>query len=215
MGSGVSEVAEACALDIFEQNNRLNKPGLELLSKKTISKISYTSYFPQKDMTVERGYIDADIDGIGKVVCTHLTSVNEYFLEYDTDFTNYRDQQNAEIHQLIAKFKDINHLLVGDLNTGPEVVNYDEPEKNLKWEIEEHFKRLNQSGYRAPYFEQDGRCTFCEDNPLQSSDNKAIDHILVKGEGVKVDKIYRVLDQTVPTQLSDHYGVEAKVCIAE
>jgi len=213
MSAGFGEVASACAPDFIDRRNRWNSPGLVLLSKSEMSNLKYVDFSPGRDSVVERGYLEADIKNVSKVICTHLTTVSKYNFEYDVDFANYTEQQKNEIDQLITRFGETDHLVMGDLNIGPTVKDNEDSEKNLAGDVQENYNIFKSAGYKDPYLEQDGRCTYCKNNPLvKYYDNNDYDHILVLGDAMKVSQAKRILDGTVPRVISDHFGVEATVC---
>merc|ERR1719334_3035399 len=72
MGGGRNFV-EACAPDLTEHDNRFNSPGLLVLSKEPMMNLEYTPFWPGKRQTLERGYIQANVSGVGKTLCTHMT----------------------------------------------------------------------------------------------------------------------------------------------
>jgi len=206
-----------CSPNPFNSLNAMNRPGLVLMSKTPMTSPQYVEYFPDNEMVTERGYLEADISGVGKVVCTHMTALFDVYYEYDLHFDNFTVQQAEEFATLTRHLAGADHLLMGDLNTGPQVAG--EGERDLDGEGEVNFLRLTgQYAYQAPYFSQDGRCTYCTDNPLLgNTTNKVIDHILVKGQSQSVTNIERTLDTMLPSgvPVSDHYGVKAEVCTSD
>ena len=66
----------------------------------------------------------------------------------NTTFSNFLEQQTAEIEVLTEIFGSTDHLLVGDLNTGPSRLDVTEQEKNLTEVGVENFQMLQDEGYR-------------------------------------------------------------------
>ena len=98
-------------------------------------------------------------------------------------YKNYDQQQYAELMTLfeVITGKDT-PILVGDMNNGP-------ASPGNTWELPFHYGLINARGLVSPYVLEDGRCTFCADNPpnvlagFQSS--VLIDHIYVTTDSYK------------------------------
>jgi len=208
-GGGARGMYYGCMPNPSNRLNKMNAPGLMMLSKKPMTDLYYRDFWPGKDMIVKRGYIAANVPEIGRVVCTHLTALFDEYMEYDLTKGSNLAQQAEEINHLIDAFGEDDHLLMGDLNTGP----IDTADKNSPGEGPENFKLLMGAGYTAPYLDQDGRCTYCANNPLTNTrSNHVIDHMLVKGNMVTLKAVERIIDEVEPAALSDHYGIKANVC---
>merc|ERR1712025_871779 len=132
-----------------------------------MSNVQYEDYFRGKQLVLQRGFLQAEIENMGQVVCTHLSSPFEDYWEYDMDtLSSFLEQQTEEIQILLQKFGSMDHLLVGDLNTGPARLDFTDKQKNLTEEGKGNFQILEDAGYSTTYIEQDGRCTYCSHNPL-------------------------------------------------
>ncbi|GFO40408.1 hypothetical protein PoB_006691300 [Plakobranchus ocellatus] len=209
--SGVSDIYDRC-YQISGADLRLNPPGLMLLSKRPLYNTIYTPFF-EGDMMLNRGIIQADILGVGKIACTHLTYPLPLYLEYDLPFTTYKEQSEQEIANIHALLGTSNHILAGDLNTGKAVSSSD-PEKNLIARAPQSINNLTSFGYDTDkYLTDDGRCTFCKSSNslVRRRRNIAIDDVLVMGDAFSCIRKQRVLDQA-NLSLSDHYGVRATLC---
>ena len=113
--------------------------------------------------------------------------------------------------------------MLGDFNTGPEVL------PNIEAELGENYPLFVEQGWYNENIESgDTFCTWCpEENNLISSENNSIfelktstiDHIVVKNAEVKNTR--RIFDETlnigppggpvIPVNMSDHFGVIATV----
>jgi len=216
MGSSMADWAQNCGPNPLVTNNAFNPSGLLMLSKQPMVYATHRSFYPEHRPVVDRGYLEAAVMGVGKVACTHLTPVlPTVYFEYDRGlpFNDSASQQAAEINILRVKFNDSDHVIMGDLNTGPHILS-NTTEKNLTGASQENLKLLLHAGYRSPYYETDGRCSYCESNPLShSGHNLGIDHVMVRGSSISVMGAARVMDQVTPP-CSDHFGVKVSVCPA-
>ncbi|KAL4230936.1 Sphingomyelin phosphodiesterase 2 [Mactra antiquata] len=190
----------------------MNTAGLVLLSKKTLTNRLYVPFYQGAVQNLERGYLQAMVDGKLTVACTHLYFIAPTSSEpILSQFFPSADVQNEfEVFDLITRLKKINPaMILGDFNIGPRGMNY------LPIE-EERFNVLTKE-YKSDVVDE---CTFCQSNAYNvgRSDNCAIDHIFGKGR-LWISKAKVVLkenDAFVTTDgrqlpLSDHYGVEALV----
>ncbi|GFO37525.1 hypothetical protein PoB_006403000 [Plakobranchus ocellatus] len=208
--SGVLDITDRCH-KVFGSDLRMNPSGLMVMSKKPLSNSIYKPYFEGRDMTLHRGFIQTEVEGVGTMMCSHLTSVFDHYWEYDLPFSSYAEQSLAEIDVIHQRLGTSNHILAADLNTGKAVSSSD-PAKNLTAEAPESIARLTSYGYNTDkYLTDDGRCTYCISNDLVKSHNVAIDDVLVMGNAFSSVTKQRVLDQKNPS-LSDHYGVRARLC---
>lgn len=220
MGTSPTTAFDKCTKTPFQHSKRLNAPGLVLLSKKEVKSACYRSFFPEQDLTIQRGYIQADIDGLGTVICTHLSAQTDHYLEYNLQYPSYGVQQTAEIQTLLELASEWPpHVLLGDLNSGlaQHISNTSENDTAVCSELPENYQLFLDAGYTEPYSEQDGRCTFCDSNPLTDYCSITIDQVLLMGGHLEALEAKRVLDETDPSglPLSDHYGVEATLCPSE
>ncbi|KAK3783239.1 hypothetical protein RRG08_021999 [Elysia crispata] len=207
--TSITTLIDACKPEGYNNNNRLNGPGLVLLSKHEILSANYHNYFPGKELTIQRGYIEAQIADLGTVVCSHFSAVFPYYFEYDLDFSSYVQQQQAEIAVINSRFSSRDHIIMADFNTGPKVETAVSSDRVLAGEAPQNYQIWLSNGYSITYLTDDGRCTFCKDNPLVDYSNNAIDYVMFKG-GYTAQPSQRTLDGSPP--LSDHYGVRRVVC---
>jgi endonuclease/exonuclease/phosphatase family metal-dependent hydrolase len=167
-----------------------------------------------------RGVVHAELAtdlGTVHVYCTHLTA--NLSINYPGPAGSWEAEQATQIDALLAYVEatagDEAAVILGDLNTGP-------AGGELTAELPDNFARFVAGGFRSPYLDDGGACTYCSDNPLVGNpgDPKqgvVIDHVLVRASAEGTFESTRVLDADVvvestegaaTTKLSDHYGVE-------
>ncbi|RUS84388.1 hypothetical protein EGW08_007850 [Elysia chlorotica] len=192
-----------------DYNNRFNGPGLVLLSKQEILSAKHQDFFPGKEQTIQRGFIEAEIKDLGTVVCSHFSSAFPYYFEYELSYDNYTQQQREEMAVIQEKFSSRDHIVMADFNTGPRVEGPMDSQTSLAGEAPQNYQLWLQAGYNNTYMEADGRCTFCTGNAIVDYPRVAIDFVLFKGD-YTARQTQRTLDMSPP--LSDHYGVRQTVC---
>ncbi|XP_045174125.1 uncharacterized protein LOC123535483 [Mercenaria mercenaria] len=188
----------------------VNAPGLLLLSKRPLHNAKYTDFHPFTKEFIERGYIEADTQDLGKVVCTHTTHSFPFYSEMELSrkghFSSYLEQGRSERNELIKQFgNSYPMVLAGDFNIGDTfgpLINQDLPQE---------FCHL------AKYFDVTPvkQCTICwphENIYTKSSQgvlHTVVDHIFHRGH--QVVKSLRVVtpdDATLDNlPLSNHNGV--------
>ena len=164
-------------------------------------------------------YVRIDDPALGPVHLfgTHLSAVFDD-VPYPGD-GSWEEEQAAQIDVMLAWIDskagdDGPIVLLGDFNTGPDGARY-------AADVPENYEALVADGWRNIYADlDDGKCSFCEANPLVGGDGEEgvlIDHILVLRFDGDVE-IKRILDDEidietgdgrVTTARSDHYGLEA------
>ena len=191
----------------------INSPGLLLLSKRPLINAKYTDFHPYTKDMVERGYIDADTEDLGKLVCTHNTNTLPNYLEIELArigaFSTYEEQGRSERDELIQVFGHSSRLvLAGDFNTGDAfgpVINQDLP--HAFSHLARHFNIMPVT-----------QCTYCwpyENIYTKSSEGivqTIIDHVFYKGHKiVGVSRVLKPIDANLygTFPLSDHNGVMA------
>lgn len=166
-----------------------------------------------------RGIVYARVDtpevGEVHVFCTHLTPIFE-----DIPFPgvgSWEDEQRAQVETLLAMVAEKTGgegraLLLGDLNTGPQLLNVDPVA------LDNYTALLG--AFRDPYAENiDALCTFCPENPLVPAGSRPvlIDHVMVRGlEGPASRFLTEPLEvevdgERVSTAYSDHFGLRASL----
>lgn len=200
--------AEGSASLAYEGHN-----GLLLLSRLPLSA---TEHVALPSTLVQRSALYAKVDGALDVVCTHLAA-NLTEPPYNGPFESYEGEQKKQIedlHAWISAIANKSAVLLGDLNTGPNVGETITAELPANWEY------ILSLGWTDPYLDQsEPTCTWCDTNNLVSTGNHILDHALVQ-ELVAKDP-QRILDQTVTiavegsgdveSKLSDHYGIAITV----
>ncbi|XP_021338856.1 uncharacterized protein LOC110440235 [Mizuhopecten yessoensis] len=193
----------------------MNVPGVMLLSKKKLNSVTFKSVYFEPNVTqiFPRAYIEAEIEDVGTVFCSHSTSnvASEYFEpNLREKYSSFAEQNLADSRQLTeAALLTTKPLIIGDLNTGPGV-----PAFNVTADFEDSYNHFLSEGFTSPYVTMVGRCTFCIQNPLVSGweENNVLDHVLVRNHTVLSAK--RLYVDNIPGKdvpMSDHYGVEVKI----
>ncbi|KAL3866389.1 hypothetical protein ACJMK2_043691 [Sinanodonta woodiana] len=188
----------------------VNVPGLLLFSKLKLLNASAVEYHPNVKEVAKRGYIQANIEKIGTVVCTHLSTpfLGNLYPEAFHKYGNYSVQNMAEVNKLLAAVKGITPLvLAGDFNTGPK-----QPKSDVCAKLPESYNVLTSSeASLVPTTIK--KCTFCTGNTwLKQKCGWTIDHIFLRGHTLKC--ITRILDDPFVQKqhyISDHYGVMATI----
>ncbi|KAK3783236.1 hypothetical protein RRG08_021996 [Elysia crispata] len=121
------------------------------------------------------------IADLGTVLCSNFSAVFPYYFEYDLDFSSYVQQQQAEIAVINSRFSSRDHIIMADFNTGPKVETAVSSDRVLAGEAPQNYQIWLSNGYSITYLTDDGRCTFCKDNPLVDYSNNAIDYVMFKG----------------------------------
>lgn len=230
------DLSDSCAGCIFSGTKRdvydclkveyaYNPTGVVLLSKRQIH--SYKSeYFPHRSEIVRHGYLDVNIDNVGRVICTAMQPyIGKDYIDVSEGASSY-EEKNFQEAITLAKITESSNaaVIAGCLNTSPSLT---------KGAIEPQFSHsldvLRQAGFVDPisasYYGSFPSCTFCFANSYvkeiyksEGYDGFIMDHVLVKGYHVlnsgtsqemgQNKYVYRVLmydDRHVP--FSAHYGV--------
>jgi endonuclease/exonuclease/phosphatase family metal-dependent hydrolase len=149
------------------------------------------------------------------VFCTHLTPVLRSVAYSGSG--SWETEQSRQIDALLEfielKAKGGKVILLGDLNTGPEL------SPRVAGRLPGHYARVIARGFFNPYLESvEPKCSFCYDNPVSSANHAGgilIDHVLTRGLGEQ-GRVRRLLDdpvdivvrgRRVTTAYSDHYGM--------
>jgi len=202
-----------------------DQTGLVLLSRLPLERPSYVAF---ESSLGDRGLLSArlhtDFMGEVDVNCTHLAaSLGE--VPYTGPYGSWAGERLRQIEQMLERVDEIradgnaggSAILMGDMNCGPGTAL-------ARAASPDAFARLANAGFIAPYAELDGRCTFCENNPLNGlvtdpEEGALIDHVLVSAAGSEVFAAERVLDaaisvdvdgEAIETAHSDHYGIRVR-----
>ena len=108
-------------------------------------------------------------------------------------YTTHAEQQYDELTQLLERVVNMDiPILMGGFNHGPASPG------GITWELPFHYGLMNARGLISPYVINDGRCTWCLENPVSSASfpfNLIIDHIYIT-----TDTINRVIRAKVLIQ---------------
>lgn len=91
-------------------------------------------------------------------------------------YSNYDVQQYDELLTLFEVLvSKETAILMGDINNSP-------ASPGNVWELPFHYGLINARGFVSPYVLEDGRCTFCMDNPsvaIGGFQSHILDHIFL------------------------------------
>lgn len=222
--SDVENLVAICASADAGAASYSDQTGLLLLSRLPLERPSYAAF---ESSLGDRGLLSArvhtDFMGDVDVHCTHLAaSLRE--VPYTGPYGSWQGERLRQIDQMLERVEQVRadgnttgaSILVGDMNCGPGTAS-------ARATSPDAFERMTSAGFVAPYAELDGRCTFCENNPLNGlvadpEEGALIDHVLVSTSEAFTAR--RVLDNVIPisvdgaaidTAHSDHYGVQVQV----
>ena len=216
----LDEIFQVCAVGSAKFSYE-GRNGLILLSKLPLSD---TDHLVMDSFQVRRAVLTATVDsaaGKRALFCTHLTaSLSE--LEYGGEFGTWEEEQAHQVDQLTTFIGDkapaeTPIVLMGDMNAGPKIGT------TIDGEAPEVYQKFVDAGFEAPYVLQDGSpCTWCKANTLvdETSSDRIIDHVFLKGFGTATTAASRILDGTTTidvggtateTNLSDHFGVRVEI----
>ncbi|XP_033753658.1 uncharacterized protein LOC117337020 isoform X2 [Pecten maximus] len=197
----------------YTKREAINAPGIVLLSKKKVKSVKTVFFEPDVKQILIRAYIEAEIEDVGTVFCSHLTSndnADYYEPNLKDKYASSKDQNLADSRKLTeaARLKN-KPLIVGDLNTSPEVTAF-----NVTADFVGSYNHFLSEGFSSPYVTMVGKCTFCVPNPLVKGwmYNNILDHVMIRNHTVLSAK--RIYDQNIPYKdypMSDHYGVEVEI----
>ncbi|XP_060083916.1 uncharacterized protein LOC132563179 [Ylistrum balloti] len=197
----------------YVRHETINIPGVVLLSKRRVNSAKTIFFEPNVKQITKRGYIEAEIDGVGTVFCSHSTSNAEtefYEPNLRDVYSNMAEQNLADSRKLTkAALMSDKPLIIGDLNTSPDIPAY-----NVTADFKDSYNHFLSEGFVSPYVTMVGKCTFCRRNPLVKdwNYNNVLDHVMVRNHTVLSAK--RFYDANIPSMdfpMSDHYGVEVEV----
>lgn len=224
----VENLVQICAADDGGAAAYDDQTGLLLLSKHPLEALEYLEL---ESSLGDRGVLGARIAtefaGPVDVYCTHLAaSLGD--VPYTGPYGSWQGERVRQIEQLLewvgeTRAPDGAAVLLGDMNCGPET-------ELARSASPDAFDLFARAGFTAPYAADDGRCTFCSNNPLNGlvtdpEEGALIDHVLLSGFASSPSRAaLRIFDdeiaidlgdQTIETSRSDHYGVQVTVSGAE
>lgn len=194
--------------------------GLMLFSKYPLEDQRYVDF---KDISTlnRRGALQAVANVNGKkvqVMCTHITADLSATVPYTGNFADWEGENTEQLYRLLqtANHKLYPTVLMGDFNCG-----FDDPVANIAAELPGSCQQAMDWNYSDPLSESTKECTFCQDNLLNSEEEKsvAIDHVFLRELEAVSSKVvfkqkvkFKSKEQGwVTTQLSDHYGLEVEI----
>ncbi|KAL3871836.1 hypothetical protein ACJMK2_039808 [Sinanodonta woodiana] len=166
----------------------INVPGLVLLSKKKFTEHKAVEHHPNVVEIAKQGYLYANVNSL--------------------PFQNYVAQNLAEIKAILETFKETKPLLlIGDLNTGPELTD-----QNVCAYNKESYEVLTSPNSDLQHTIVD-KCTYCKESTWTHADcDLIIDHIFTRCLVIKdIKRIYDDPKVRKKYHMSDHFGVMAKV----
>ncbi|XP_060083906.1 uncharacterized protein LOC132563167 [Ylistrum balloti] len=225
VGCGMMSESQACisclvvsgkgALRCFDYTRReaMNVPGVVLLSKKKVNSVRSVFFEPNVKQILRRAYIEAEIEGVGTVICSHTASnIGDEYYEPNLRgvYSSWEEQNLADSRKLTEAARlSYKPLIMGDLNTSPSI-----PVHNVTADFEDAYNHFLSEGFVSPYVTMVGKCTYCLQNPLTHGSNHShvLDHVFVRDHAVLSAK--RLYVEDIPNlnfPMSDHYGIEVEV----
>lgn len=218
--SDIENLTQICAAAEAGAASYADQTGLLILSRLPLEA---PSYFAFESSLGDRGLLSARVhtDFMGDVDlhCTHLAATLAD-VPYTGQYGSWQGERLRQIDQMLEQTDAIRAdgraaILLGDMNCGPET-------PLARSASPDAFARLVAAGFVDPYAEFDGRCTFCENNPLNGlvtdpEEGALIDHVLFSTDQSPSFAATRVFDDVIPiavdgasieTAHSDHYGVQ-------
>jgi endonuclease/exonuclease/phosphatase family metal-dependent hydrolase len=228
MATNVDALVEICAADDGEAAVYEDQTGLLLLSRLPLEEPSFLRLESTLgDRGVLSARIDTDFVDSVDVYCTHLAaSLGE--VPYTGPYGSWQGERVQQIGVFLdwvseTRAAGAGAALLGDMYCGPET-------PLARSASPDAFALFTDAGFEDPYRVDDGRCTFCGNNPLNgftadAEEGAVIDHVLLSGfDSAAPPSASRVLDglidiqveeATIETAHSDHYGVRVSVSGAE
>jgi len=220
----VNNLVQVCSAGDGAAASYEDQTGLLLLSKRPLGELDFLRLESTLgDRGVLRARVDRGAAGSLDVYCTHLAaSLNQ--VPYTGPYGSWQGERLQQIDRFLSWVDETRApsgaaVLLGDMNCGPETPLAMSASPDA-------YARFVTAGFADPYVESDGRCTFCGDNPLNSSvadpdEGALIDHITFSGLASEaLPAATRILDQlieidedgtSIETAHSDHYGVQVSL----
>lgn len=202
-----------------------DQTGLLILSRHPLEDLGYQRF---ESSLGDRGLLSARVRtafmGDVAIHCTHLAATLTE-VPYTGPYGSWQGERLRQIEQMLTRVSDTrpasgSAVMLGDMNCGPGTALAEPASPDA-------FAQLVDAGFAAPYVAADGRCTFCDNNPLNGvvtdpDEGALIDHVLVGADPMPVASATRVFDDVisidadglVDTARSDHYGVQVLLTAA-
>jgi endonuclease/exonuclease/phosphatase family metal-dependent hydrolase len=215
----IENLAALCAADDGAAAAYRDQSGLVILSRHPLEDIGYQ---PFESSLGDRGLLSGRLHtafmGDVDVHCTHLAATLSE-VPYTGPYGSWQGERLRQIEQMLARVAGTrpaagSALLLGDMNCGPSTALAEAASPDA-------YLQIADAGFEDPYVDADGRCTFCQNNPLNGlvtdpDEGALLDHVLVSAPEMPTASAMRVLDEVisfdsgdgpVDTAHSDHYGV--------
>jgi endonuclease/exonuclease/phosphatase family metal-dependent hydrolase len=196
-----------------------DQTGLVILSRFPLEAPSYAAF---ESSLGDRGLLSARVRtsfmGDVGLHCTHLAATLGD-VPYTGAYGSWSGERIRQIEQMLGRVDELrspgsSEILLGDMNCGPATPLAESASPDA-------YARLVDAGFVDPYANDDGRCTFCRNNPLNGlvedpEEGALIDHVLISSSRGERAEAARVFDEeisvnvdgsSVVTARSDHYGV--------
>ena len=223
----VENLAALCAAEDGSASTYRDQSGLVILSRYPLEDLGYQ---PFESSLGDRGLLSGRLRtafmGDVDIHCTHLAATLSE-VPYTGPYGSWQGERLRQIDQMLARVGETrpaagSALLLGDMNCGPSTPQAEAASPDA-------YARIVAAGFNDPYVDEDGRCTFCDNNPLNGlvsdpDEGALIDHVLVSTMSMPVVSATRVLDEVlsidpgdgaVDTAHSDHYGVRVRLSAPE
>jgi endonuclease/exonuclease/phosphatase family metal-dependent hydrolase len=222
----VENLASLCAADDGEASSYQDQSGLAILSRHPLEDIGYQ---PFESSLGDRGLLSARLRtafmGDVAIHCTHLAATLSE-IPYTGAYGSWQGERLRQIEQMLARVAATrpaagSAVMLGDMNCGPSTALAEAASPDA-------YAQLVEAGFDDPYVDLDGRCTFCDNNPLNGlvsdpDEGALIDHVLVSATEIPASAATRVFDEVisidaggpVDTARSDHYGVLVQLSATE
>lgn len=199
-----------------------DQTGLLMLSRHPLTDLGYQ---PFESSLGDRGLLSARLRtafmGDVAIHCTHLAATLAD-VPYTGPYGSWQGERLQQIEQMLTRVGETrpasgSAILLGDMNCGPGTALAEAASPDA-------FAQLIDAGFTDPYADADGRCTFCDNNPLNGlvtdpDEGALIDHVLVGADPMPMASATRVFDEVISieangpieTARSDHYGVRVSL----
>lgn len=217
----VENLATVCSADdgaaAYEDQS-----GLVLLSRYPLEDLGYQRFESSLgDRGVLSGRLRTAFMGDVAIHCTHLAATLSE-VPYTGPYGSWQGERLRQIEQLLERVNATrpasgSAIMLGDMNCGPGTALAEAASADA-------YARLVEAGFADPYVQGDGRCTFCDNNPLNGlvtdpDEGALLDHVLIGAEPMPTATATRVFDDVisidaegpVDTARSDHYGVQVQL----
>ncbi|KAL8619712.1 hypothetical protein ACOMHN_025798 [Nucella lapillus] len=106
MAAGLDAMSK-CA-NAFKTNNRVNRPGLMILSRQPLTDVQYVNFHLKNQVVIEHGYIQAKAEGT-PIVCAQLAADRGYYYEVVADKSKASPALGSRLpenYKLLSKYQN-------------------------------------------------------------------------------------------------------------